>query len=150
MNVLGLMTVSFFNRGLVNRFPLSTLLKAATVIASIAALWLLADGLTGALGLWGIVVPMFFVFSMNGIIAACSNAAALSKAPDKITGAAALIGALQYGSGMISSVLLAIFSDGTPATMCIVIAAFVLCAAAMAFLSEPDGGIKEFSFNNKN
>ena len=51
VNVLGLMTVSFFNRGLVNRFPLSTLLKAATVIASIAALWLLADGLTGALGL---------------------------------------------------------------------------------------------------
>ena len=31
VNVLGLMTVSFFNRGLVNRFPLSTLLKAATM-----------------------------------------------------------------------------------------------------------------------
>ena len=120
VNVLGLMTVSFFNRGLVNRFPLSTLLKAATVIASIAALWLLADGLTGALGLWGIVVPMFFVFSMNGIIAASSNAAALSKAPDEITGAAAaLIGALQYGSG-----------NGIPL--------------------GTRWGIKEFSFNNKN
>lgn len=45
---------------------------------------------------------MFFVFSMNGIIAVCSNAAALSKAPDKITGAAAaLIGALQYGGNGI-------------------------------------------------
>ena len=96
VNVLGLMTVSFFNRGLVNRFPLSTLLKAATVIASIAALWLLADGLTGALGLWGIVVPMFFVFSMNGIIAARSNT-----------------------------------------------------AAAMAFLSEPDGASKNFHSTTK-
>ena len=57
---------------------------------------------------------------MNGIIAACSNAAALSKAPDKITGAAAaLIGALQYGGG-----------NGIPL--------------------GTRWGIKEFSFNNKN
>ena len=42
VNVVGLMSLSFFNRGLVNRFPLSTLLKAATVIASIAAFVLCA------------------------------------------------------------------------------------------------------------
>ncbi|EKX97650.1 hypothetical protein HMPREF9163_01274 [Selenomonas sp. oral taxon 138 str. F0429] len=70
----------------------------------------------GALGLWGIALPMLIVFSTNGIIAACSNAAALSCVPDEVTGSAeALIGALQYGSGTISSVLLAIFSDRTPA-----------------------------------
>ena len=115
-----------------------------------ASLWLLVDGLTGALGLWGIALPMLIVFSTNGIIAACSNAAALSCVPDEVTGsAAALIGALQYGSGMISSVLLAIFSDGTPATMCIVIAVFILCAAAMAFLSEADGASKNFHSTTK-
>lgn len=139
VNVVGLMVVSFFNCALVNRFPLSSLLRAATTAAAVFSLWLLADGLTGTLGLWGIVVPMFFVFSMNGIIAACSNAAALSKAPDEITGAAAaLIGALQYGSGMISSALLAVFSDGTPAAMCIIIAVFVVLSALMAFLTQSD------------
>lgn len=139
VNVVGLMVVSFFNRALVNRFPLSSLLRTATTAAAVFSLWLLADGLTGTLGLWGIVVPMFFVFSMNGIIAACSNAAALSKAPDEITGAAAaLIGTLQYGSGMISSALLAVFSDGTPAAMCIIIAVFVVLSALMTFLTQSD------------
>lgn len=50
---------------------------------------------------------------------------------------------------MISSVLLAIFSDGTPAAMCIIIAIFILCAAAMAFLSEPDGASKNFHSTTK-
>lgn len=63
-------------------------------------------------------------------------AAALSKVPDEITGsAAALIGALQYGSGMISSALLAVFSDGTPVAMCCIITGFVLLAAVFAFVA---------------
>ena len=95
------------------------------------------DGMTGALGLWGIVVPMLLVFSMNGIIAACSNAAALSKVPSEITGAAAaLIGTLQYGSGMISSALLAMSSDGSPAAMCIIIAVSVVLSAITAFFTH--------------
>ena len=93
--------------------------------------------MTGTLGLWGIVVPMLFVFSMNGIIAACSNAAALAQVPDEVTGsAAALIGSLQYGSGMISSALLAMSSDGSPAAMCIIIAVSVALSAITAFFTH--------------
>ena len=134
VNIIGVAAVSYFNRMFVTRFSLSQLLKAATGIAALFSLWLLADGLTGMLGLWGIAIPMFLVCSTNGIITACSNAAALSKVPDEITGsAAALIGALQYGSGMISSALLAVFSDGTPVAMCCIITGFVLLAAVFAF-----------------
>ena len=80
---------------------------------------------------------MFFFFSTNGIIAACSNAAALSSVPDDLIGsAAALIGALQYGSGMISSILLAVFSDGSPDAMCAIIAVFAFLAAIMAFKAK--------------
>ena len=134
VNIIGVAAVSYFNRMFVTRFSLSQLLKAATGTAALFSLWLLADGLTGMLGLWGIAIPMFLVCSTNGIITACSNAAALSKVPDEITGsAAALIGALQYGSGMISSALLAVFSDGTPVAMCCIITGFVLLAAVFAF-----------------
>jgi proP protein len=144
VNIIGVAAVSFFNRALVGRFLLSCLLKIATSAAAVFALWLLVDGLTGALGLWGIVVPMLFVFSTNGIIAACSNAAALSKVPDEITGsAAALIGALQYGSGMISSALLAVFSDGTPVAMCVIIIIFIVLSAAAAFFTHSDRPQKE-------
>ena len=137
VNIAGVSLVSFFNRSFVNRFSLLTLLKTATSIAFIFSLVVLADGLSGFSGKWGIVVPMFFFFSTNGIIAACSNAAALSSVPDDLTGsAAALIGALQYGSGMISSILLAVFSDGSPDAMCAIIAVFAFLAAIMAFKAK--------------
>lgn len=51
---------------------------------------------------------------MNGIIAATSTAAALDAALNIAGSASALIGSLQYGSGIISSLLLARLSDGTP------------------------------------
>ncbi|WP_311642370.1 multidrug effflux MFS transporter [Selenomonas noxia] len=137
VNIVGVAVVSFFNRGLVNRFSLSCLLKGATAAAAVFSLGLLACAVTGAFGLWGIAVPMFLIFSTNGIIAACSNAAALSKVPSEITGAAAaLIGSLQYGSGMISSALLAMSSDGSPAAMCIIIAVSVVLSAITAFFTH--------------
>lgn len=84
-------------------------------------------------GIWGIALPMFLVFSMNGIIAACANAAALASVEKTVGGAAAaLIGALQYGSGIVSSLLLAAFSDGTPRAMTGLIALFVGLSALMA------------------
>ena len=46
--------------------------------------------------------------------------------------AAALIGALQYGSGIVSSLLLAAFSDGTQRAMTGLIALFVGLSALMA------------------
>ncbi|EXU74517.1 hypothetical protein BG55_16815 [Erwinia mallotivora] len=67
---------------------------------------------------------------MNGIIAA--TAAALDAQPGGAGAASALIGALQYGSGIISSLLLALFSDGTPWTMAWIIALFTVASAVMA------------------
>jgi hypothetical protein len=50
---------------------------------------------------------------MNGVIAATSTAAALDEAGEYAGSASALIGSLQYGSGIISSLLLAWLHDGT-------------------------------------
>lgn len=126
--------MSFFNRSLVNRFSLDTLLKISTFIAFLCALWLAIDCITGFGELWGIVIPMFLFSSTNGIIGSCSNAAALAKAPDEITGsAAALLGSMQYGSGFVSSLLLAIFSDGTPVGMGVIIAVSALLSFGAAF-----------------
>lgn len=134
LNMIGITVVSFFNRSLVNRFSLATLLKTSTTIAFLAGLWLALDSFTGFWGLWGIAVPMLLAFSMNGIIGACSNAAALAKAPDNITGsAAALLGSMQYGSGFVSSVLLAIFSNGTPIAMGVIIAVSLFLAMVSAY-----------------
>jgi hypothetical protein len=46
------------------------------------------------------------------------------------------MGALQYGSGIISSLLLALFSDGTPWTMGWIIALFTAASALMGVRLE--------------
>lgn len=132
VNIVGLMAVSLLNRRLVHRYPLASLLKTATVIAAVAALALaVATRLTGG-DIALIIVTVFIFFSMNGIIAATATAAAMGAVPGMAGSASALIGALQYGSGIISSLLLALLSDGTPWTMAWIIALFTLASALMA------------------
>ncbi|MEW5287596.1 multidrug effflux MFS transporter [Erwinia papayae] len=132
VNIVGLMVVSTLNRRLVYRYPLEKLLKIAVIIATLAALALALFSRLNTGGVLMIAVPVFIFFAMNGIIAATATAAALDAQPGGAGAASALIGALQYGSGIISSLLLALFSDGTPWTMAWIIALFTVASAVMA------------------
>lgn len=131
INIVGVMSMSAVNRRLVQRYPLETLLKRAVGVAALAALALAVGTKLNIGGVIMIVATVFVFFSMNGIIAATATAAALDSAPNAAGSASALIGALQYGSGIISSLLLALFSDGTPWTMGWIIALFTLLSAGM-------------------
>ncbi|MFC0266004.1 multidrug effflux MFS transporter [Alloscardovia macacae] len=142
VNILGVMIMSTANRQLVLRFALKDLLAVATAVAFGFSVVLMIVGLThvGGQSVWGlaaIVVSMFFVFSMNGIVAACSNAAALNCVPESMAGsAAALLGALQYGSGVVPSLILSVFADPTAGVMSVIICVSMLCAATMGQLGR--------------
>ena len=60
------------------------------------------------------------------------TACALDAVPGATGSASALMGSLQYGSGIISSLLLAFMRDGTPWTMAWIMAVFTLASAVMA------------------
>lgn len=137
LNIVGVMVMSVVNRRIVQRYALETLLKVATSVAGAAALVLAAGAWFQVGGLILIVTAIFILFSMNGIIAATSTAAALDAAPNVAGSASALIGALQYGSGIISSLILAMLSDGTPWTMAWVIALFTCASTAIALTAGP-------------
>lgn len=133
LNIIGIMSLSFLNRKLVSRFALSKLLVVSSLVAFVASAVFFVLAWANMGGIWSVIVPMFVMFSMNGIIAACANAAALAAVPNQIAGsAAALLGSLQYGSGIVSSLLLAAFSSGTPFTMAWIIVLFVGLSAVMA------------------
>lgn len=135
INIVGITIISAVNRKLVNKYSLDKLLIFSTLIAALGAGLLLVGGLTEAGGIFGIIVPVFLIFSMNGIIAACSNAAALDAVrSDMVGSAAALLGSLQYGSGIISSALLALFSDGTPDTMAWIMVLAIFLSTIMALM----------------
>lgn len=133
LNIIGVMAMSVVNRRLVQRHALEQLLKYATMLAALAAVALALLVKLESGGIVAIIVSIFLLFSMNGIVAATSTAAALDAVPNIAGSASALIGALQYGSGIISSLLLAAFSDGTPWTMAWIIALFTLLSAVLAF-----------------
>lgn len=133
LNIVGVMAMSAVNRRLVQRHALEQLLKYATMLAALAAVALALLVKLEIGGVIAIIITVFLLFSMNGIIAATSTAAALDAALNIAGSASALIGSLQYGSGIISSLLLARLSDGTPWTMAWIIALFTLMSAALVF-----------------
>ena len=136
LNIVGLMGMSVINRRLVQHYSLEVLLKFAVVTAAVAALVLAAAAKLEIGGLILIVAAVFVFFSMNGIIAATSTAAALDSVPTVAGSASALMGSLQYGSGIISSLLLALLSDGTPWTMAWIIGLFTMASAVMALTTK--------------
>jgi len=136
VNVIGLAGISLLNRKLVRNYSLNFLLKVSTAVAMVACIVLISLVKLEIGGIWSVIIPMFFIFSMNGIIAACTTAAALDKIPEMAGAGAALLGSLQYGSGIVSTILIAIFSttDGNPWTMSWIIALFVTLSAAVIYL----------------
>ena len=138
LNILGVMGLSFINRNLVKRLSLDQLLKCTTLIAMLALLILCALFFLDIGGIYSIVIMVFLFFSMNGMIAANSTAAALDGVPEIAGSAAALIGSLQYGSGIISSLLVAWLSTGTPQAMILIMTAFTVLSVVMVFI--PDRG----------
>lgn len=142
VNVLGLIGFSFLNRKLITLYSLDTILRMATTVSMLSAIILAALAWLGLGGLPAVVIGIFFFFSMNGFIAACATAAALDGVPQMAGAASALLGSLQYGSGILSTLLLSIFGNETPVTMCILIAIF---ASVAALMMKPWKGTKRFT-----
>jgi len=94
------LALSFANKKPVKRYALNRLLVVSTLVAALAASVLFAFFKMGRV--LGVIIPMFFVFSINGIIASCPNAAALDSVPQEIKARPPLLSALQYGSGILA------------------------------------------------
>lgn len=133
LNIIGVVGLSFINRKLVRQYGIERLLNLATKTAMMAGILLAGLVYFNLGGVYSIIIAMFLLFSMNGIIAACATAGALDGVGEIAGSASALIGCLQYGSGIISSLLLARLNDGTPWTMAWIIALFVTLSALMVF-----------------
>jgi len=134
INIIGVMLLSFANRILVQRFSLDALLRTSAAIAAAAMAMGMALAAAPDVTLLAVALPILLCFSMNGIIAASAMAAALDEVPEVAGSASALIGALQYGSGIVPSALLAWLGDGTPRAMVWIMGISVLLSAAMAFV----------------
>ncbi|MGC1331133.1 Bcr/CflA family multidrug efflux MFS transporter [Pseudomonas sp.] len=139
--IVGIMFANQLNAKLVKRLGSDRLLRAGTVVAALASLWLAVDASTGFAGLWGLVLPLFVFVAAAGLIIANSIIGALNGFPEVAGAVSALIGALHYGSGIYGSGLVGALADGTPRPMAWVIAACgvgsVVCAFGMVKPQPP-------------
>ncbi|MFG1378735.1 multidrug effflux MFS transporter [Xanthobacter autotrophicus] len=122
VGIIGIMLTNIVNARLVTRFGSDRLLAFGSAAAAFAGLVLAGAAWTGWGGLWGLVVPLFIFVAATGFIVANSIAGALAGFPERAGAVSALVGALQYGSGILGSALVGAFADGTPWPMGWVIA----------------------------
>lgn len=133
INVLGLTIVSVFNRRLIDRVPLFRLVITTILFSFLISLVMLIMNSLNDKSLLSVAVPIFIIFSSNGIIASATNAIALSYVPSNSVGiASALLGSFQYGSGIISSLLLSIWNSNHPIPMAWIIFGGLFLASIFA------------------
>jgi MFS transporter, DHA1 family, multidrug resistance protein len=130
-NACGLVAFSQLNGRLVGRLGPRPLLRAGQVGAAVAGAVLLVGVLSGAAGVWGVVVPLFMLMSSVGLVMPNAMALALSEHPQMAGSGSALLGLLQFGVGAASAPLVGLAGQRTALPMALTIAAFT-CTALLA------------------
>ncbi len=131
INVVGIVGVGFLNRKLVKIWSLEKLLKISTTVSALAMLVLVGGVVFFNPPLPFVMTTVLVFFSMNGIIAACATTAALDLVPELAGSGSALIGSLQYGSGIVSSLLLAWLGNDSVLPMAGIMLVFTLISALL-------------------
>lgn len=119
---IGLMVANFVNARLVQRFGSDRLLMCGAIGAAVAGIVVAIVSATDWGGLIGLASALVLFGAMNGFITANAIAGGLADFPTQAGAVSALMGAIQYGSGVVGAALISAFANGTPAPMGSVIA----------------------------
>ena len=128
--IVGIMLTNQLNARLVERYGSDRLLRLGCSGAAVAGLALAGVTWSDLGGLPALVLALFLFISCTGFVVANSIAGALADSPRQAGAVSALIGAIQYGSGILGSALVGLCADGTPWPMGWVIA---LCGTGGMF-----------------
>jgi DHA1 family bicyclomycin/chloramphenicol resistance-like MFS transporter len=132
-NVVALVIASWLNARHVGRIGIHRATRLSVVVGAVGGVALLAAGVTGFGGLWGIAVPLLLVVGVNGPVAANCAARLMSLFPASAGAASALFGALRFVTGAAATALVGLLHDATPLAMCAVASACCFLAFAARF-----------------
>lgn len=127
--IVGIMLANQANARLLARYSGTTLIRAGASAAALASIVAALDTWRGWGGIAGIVAPLLVVVAANGFISANAIAGALSYFDEGAGAVSALLGSVQYGTGMVGSALVGYFAGNTPRPLDGVIA--VMCIGCM-------------------
>lgn len=131
--IIGIVITNLINARLVHRFGMNRILAAGTLLAMISGIVLAINSYFDLGGLWGLFLPLLAFVSVTGFVVANSITGAMADYPDQAGSVSALVGAIQYGSGIAGSGLVGALADGTPWPMGWVIAVMGVGSALCAW-----------------
>ena len=131
VGAVALIVSSQVNVALLRRFSPATILSAALTVAALAGAVMLANAVTGAGGLLGIMIPVWVVMAMVALCGPNATALALADHGQRAGAAAALLGAAQFAVGAAIAPLTGLGEAGSAVPMAATIAGALLLAAVL-------------------
>ncbi|MGH3767764.1 MAG: multidrug effflux MFS transporter [Pseudonocardiaceae bacterium] len=125
------------NAYLLRWFGPHQLLLAAVLAGTVAGLLLLAASLTGFGGLVGVLVPLWAMLFTAGLALPNTPALALSRHGEAAGTAAALLGAIQFGTGAVVSPLVGALGNNATAMGAVVATALAVALAVLVLVVRP-------------
>lgn len=121
LGVVGIMATNMINLRLVKRIDGTKILLVGAAGAAVTGAVTATLGLTGWGGLWALAAALFVFVSWSGLIVANAMSEAMQNFPQQSGTVSALMGAFQYGFGIIGSAAVSFLADGTILPLGIVI-----------------------------
>jgi len=141
VNAIGLIGMSQVNAHLLHRHTPETILMRSRLASIAFAAVLALDAFTGWGGMWGVLVPLFFVMASFGLVGANTQAAGLNVDPLRAGSISALLGGVSFGAGALVAGLTGALQDGTARPMAAVILISILASSAALYgVARPQAG----------
>jgi DHA1 family bicyclomycin/chloramphenicol resistance-like MFS transporter len=121
VNVTGMLAAGQINARLARRVPGEVLLHASNAVALGCASLMVICTFTGFGGLFGVLIPLWFVMASLGFSQPNAAAAAMSLDRERAGATAALMGATGFGIGSLAGVATSLLDDGTAKPLVVVI-----------------------------
>jgi len=139
INVTGMLAAGQINARLARRIPGETLLHASNAVALGCATVMAVCAVTGWGGIFGVLIPLWFVMASLGFSQPNASALAMSVDRERAGATAALLGATMFGVGSLAGVATSLFDDGTamPVAIVIWVGLFVAVTIGRLMLRRP-------------
>ncbi|KAB1943864.1 multidrug effflux MFS transporter [Micromonospora sp. ALFpr18c] len=133
---VGLIAATQFNVRLLRRYTPQQILISALIAGTAAGLLLVLFAVTGFGGLGTLLASLWLVLAAAGLALPNAPALAMSRHSEAAGTAAALLGAVQFGTGALSAPLAGLFGTGS-VPMAVVVAGGMAAALAVMVLVVP-------------
>lgn len=137
INAIGLVTGAQVAARLMGRFRPASIVRPALAIYATVAVLLVALELSGSVPLVLLAALLFIAIASSAFVTPVTSVMALESFGAISGTAAALMGALQFGAGAITSLIVGVSANGTALPMLATIALCGVTACLLAFLAFP-------------